>query len=224
MSGPIAHVPRLPAGGFLEIGTADEPEKTLEHLKLMDTAARSISDSDIVDSLIHGVPAASLYDMCAGSRIANFELTLHLQARMPLKVSGDKSEIRRSYIASLFVQPLMDLKGASAADETIQFMDEYFLTREDWDTIVELGVVCDNADTHVLKKISTATKRSFTRKYSSRDHPVTFRKAEVLGKVPKKLAAAGPAPDRLSSAFGRVVDDEIMEAEEEKAVSRRTTV
>lgn len=51
----------------------------------------------------------------------------------------------------------------SAVDETIEFMDEYFLTREDWDTIVELGVG-DNADAHVLKKISTATKTSFTKK------------------------------------------------------------
>lgn len=54
----------------------------------------------------------------------------------------------------------------SAVDETIEFMDEYFLTREDWDTIVELGVG-DNADANVLKKISTATKTSFTKKYVS---------------------------------------------------------
>ncbi len=113
---------------------------------------------------------------------------------MRLKVSGDKSEIRQSYIPSLFphiVQPLME-KGAvrlsthaivssslmliftmvmqSAVDDTIEFMDEYFLTREDWDTIVELGVG-DNNDTQVLKKISTATKTSFTKKCVPSRHP-----------------------------------------------------
>ena len=84
-------------------------------------------------------------------------------------------------------------------DRTIEIMDEYYLGREDWDTIVELGVG-DNADTLALKKISTATKTAFTKKYNSRDHPVAFHKAEMLGKAPKKLAAAGPAPD-LEEAF-----------------------
>ena len=36
------------------IRNADGPEKTLKHLSLMDKAAQSISDGDIVDSLIHG--------------------------------------------------------------------------------------------------------------------------------------------------------------------------
>lgn len=43
-------------------------------------------------------------------------------------------------------------------------MDEYFISKEDWDAIIELGVG-DNADTLVLKKISTATKTSLTKKY-----------------------------------------------------------
>ncbi|EJF60036.1 DNA replication factor C, large subunit [Dichomitus squalens LYAD-421 SS1] len=230
------------------IRNLDGPEKTLKHLELMDKAATSISDGDIVDSLIHGPnqywslmplhavcstvrPASFLYGMGAGyggpnamsfpqwlgqnskqSKLSR-QLT-DVQARMRLKVSGDKSEIRQSYIPSLFphiVQPLME-QGASAVDETIEFMDEYFLTREDWDTIVELGVG-DHNDAGVLKKISTATKTSFTRKYNSRDHPVAFHKAEALGKAPKKLAAAGPAPD-LEEAFD--VDDEVPEAEEDE--------
>lgn len=77
------------------------------------------------------------------------------------------------------VQPLMD-RGAvrsntcslnvrliqpsqSAVDEVIERMDEYFISREDWDTIVELGLD-DHKDDLVLKKISTATKTSFTKK------------------------------------------------------------
>lgn len=42
-------------------------------------------------------------------------------------------------------------------------MDEYYIAREDWDTVVELGVG-DRKDESVLKKISTATKTSLTRK------------------------------------------------------------
>ena len=51
----------------------------------------------------------------------------------------------------------------SAVDDVIAHMDEYFISREDWDTIVELGVD-DKKDEGVLKKISTATKTNFTRK------------------------------------------------------------
>ena len=36
------------------IKNADGPEKALKHLELMDKAARSLSDGDLVDSLIHG--------------------------------------------------------------------------------------------------------------------------------------------------------------------------
>ncbi|KAL1939716.1 hypothetical protein VTO73DRAFT_9749 [Trametes versicolor] len=231
------------------IRNTDGPEKTLKHLELMYKAAESLSDGDIVDSLIHGPnqywslmplhavcstvrPASFLYGMGAGyggpnamsfpqwlgqnskqSKLSR-QLT-DVQARMRLKVSGDKAEIRQSYIPSLFphiVKPLTE-KGASAVDDVIETMDEYFLTREDWDTIVELGVD-DRADAHVLKKISTATKTSFTKKYNSRDHPIAFHKAETLGKVPKKLASAGPAPD-LEEAFD--IDEDVAdEAEDDK--------
>jgi replication factor C subunit 1 len=48
-------------------------------------------------------------------------------------------------------------------DEVVTFMDEYFISRDDWDTLVELGVD-EHKDELVLKKISAATKTSFTRK------------------------------------------------------------
>jgi replication factor C subunit 1 len=42
-------------------------------------------------------------------------------------------------------------------------MDEYYLSKEDWDTVVELGVG-EQKDDLVLKKISPATKTALTRK------------------------------------------------------------
>jgi replication factor C subunit 1 len=77
-------------------------------------------------------------------------------------------------------------------------MDDYYISREDWDTIVELGIGEQKEDV-VLKKIATATKSALTRKYNSRDHPIPFHKAQDLGKIPKKLPG-GPAPD-LEEAF-----------------------
>ena len=105
---------------------------------------------------------------------------------MRLKVSGDKPEIRQQYIPALFpriVRPLIDsgvvsnssstqcffcyesysLVEQSAVDEVIEIMDDYYLSKEEWDTIVELGVD-QNKDDVILKKISSATKSAFTRK------------------------------------------------------------
>jgi len=124
---------------------------------------------------------------------------------MRLKVSGDKSEIRQSYLPALFphiVKPLMD-QGASAVEDVIERMDEYYLSKEDWDAVVELGLD-QNKDEFILKKISTATKTALTKKYNAREHPIPFHKSQDLGKVPKKIAG-DPAPD-LEEAFDLDLD------------------
>ncbi|KAF5363955.1 hypothetical protein D9756_001043 [Leucocoprinus leucothites] len=219
----------------------DGPEQELKHLELMEKAASSISDADLVDALIHGPeqhwslmplhaicstikPASCLYGAGAhyggpnsmtfpqwlGQNSKQNKLARQLgdvQVRMRLRVSGDKAEIRQSYVPSLFpfiVSPLVDT-GVSAVDEVIERMDEYYLSKEDWDTIVELGV-----GDHKEVKISAATKSSFTRKYNASEHPIPFHKAQDLGKAPKKLSG-GPAPD-LEEAF---IDDIAEEEEEE---------
>jgi len=102
---------------------------------------------------------------------------------MRLKVSGDKNEIRQSYIPALFphiIKPLMDVGAVSlmgrfkvdatfllllqsAVAEVMEVMDDYYISKEDWDTIIELGVDEKKDDT-VLKKISTATKTALTKK------------------------------------------------------------
>ncbi|KAK2465145.1 hypothetical protein APHAL10511_002837 [Amanita phalloides] len=136
-----------------------------------------------------------------------------VQVRMRLKVSGNKVEIRQSYIPALYphiVQPLVD-EGASVVDQIIRRMDEYYLSKDDWDTIVELGVDSRRDET-VLKNIPSGTKAAFTRKYNSTEHPIAFHKAQELGKVAKKLAG-GPAPD-LEEAYE--VDDVVDDASDDE--------
>ncbi|KAI0689101.1 DNA replication factor C large subunit [Cytidiella melzeri] len=224
------------------------PERELRHLELMDKAASSISDGDLVDALIHGSEQhwslMPLHSVCSTIRPASFlygpgggygserpicfpswlgqnskqsklnrQLT-EIQARMRLKTSADKLQLRQSYIPALFpfiVKPLMTT-GVSAVDEVIDRMDEYFLNREDWDALVELGLDEFQEDV-VLKKISTATKTAFTKKYNAKDHPIAFHKAVDLGRTAKKIAAAGPAPD-LEEAFE--VDEELPDEPDEK--------
>ncbi|KAG6830854.1 hypothetical protein H0H87_006914 [Tephrocybe sp. NHM501043] len=225
------------------------PEKALKQLELMDRAASSISDGDLVDALIHGPEQhwslMPLHAVCSTIRPASVQYgtgahyggpnsmsfpqylgqnskqgklsrqLTDVQIRMRLKVSGDKSEIRQSYLPALFphiVKPLMD-EGASAVDEVIERMDEYYLSKEDWDTVVELGVD-QNKDDLVLKKISAATKTALTKKYNSSEHPIPFHKGQDIGK-PKKLAA-GPAPD-LEEAYE--LDDVVEDASDDEKKS-----
>jgi len=50
-------------------------------------------------------------------------------------------------------------------------MDEYFLSKDEWDTLVELGVG-GYKDDGVLKRITAATKASFTKKCVTATYPV----------------------------------------------------
>ncbi|KAJ3488056.1 hypothetical protein NLI96_g3101 [Meripilus lineatus] len=221
------------------------PELAMKQLQLMDKAASSISDGDLVDALIHGPdqhwslmplhavcstvrPASFLYGSgggYGGSNPMSFPVWLgnnskqnklnrrlmDMQARMRLKVSGDKVELRQGYIPALFphiVKPLMD-EGSSAVEGVIDRMDDYFLSREDWDAIVELGLDQYN-EAIIGKKITAVTKTALTRKYNAREHPVAFHKAQDVGKAARKIAAAGPAPD-LEEAYEVDDDDDTPE-------------
>lgn len=136
-----------------------------------------------------------------------------VQSHMRLRISSNKAEARMSYIPALnlrLVEPLVD-SGTSAVDDVIECMDTYYLSKEDWEVIVELGVG-DRRNEQVLKKISAGTKTSFTKKYNSLDHPVAFHKADDLSKAPKKLVAE-QLPD-LEEAFE--LDEPVEEEKEEK--------
>lgn len=49
-----------------------------------------------------------------------------------------------------------------AITETIDYMDDYYLGKDDWEAFVELGVGEMNGD-NIMKHIATATKSAFTR-------------------------------------------------------------
>ena len=100
------------------------------------------------------------------------------------------------------IRRLMD-EGKESVDEVIDFMDSYFLTREDWDAMVELGLgPMDESKV----KLETQTKAAFTRIYNQRSHPVPFMKASNVT-VPKKMPKEKPD-----------IEDAIEESDEEEVV------
>lgn len=85
-----------------------------------------------------------------------------IQAHMRLRSSGDRHEVRQQYIPIFWAELVKRLEeeGKEAVPEIIDLMDSYFLTKDDFDAIMELGV-----GPMAQEKVSIATqaKASFTR-------------------------------------------------------------
>lgn len=67
-------------------------------------------------------------------------------------------------------------------------MDSYYLTKDDWDAILELGVGPMEMEDI---KIDTQVKTSFTRTYNQMSHPLPYMKASSIV-APKKKSKDRP--------------------------------
>lgn len=88
-----------------------------------------------------------------------------IQIRMRLKVSGDRKEIRQSYLPILYpklFKPLVE-DGEDAVEEIIELMDDYYLTKEEWDAMVEIMALGKESYEDIMKAIPTKVKSAFTR-------------------------------------------------------------
>src|SRR5947209_613990 len=98
---------------------------------------------------------------------------------MRLRASGDRHEVRQQYIPALWNKTVRVLRdeGKEAVPTVIDLMDSYYLTKEDFDSMVELGVGTMSEEN---AKMESQTKATFTRLYNSQSHPVPFMKASSV--------------------------------------------
>ena len=96
-----------------------------------------------------------------------------LQARMRLATPASRFEVREQYMPYFFprlLQPLLDAKQSgnteAAVSEIVDFMDDYYLTLEDRETVLELGMDGNNAE-ELSRQIPSAAKAAFTKKYNA---------------------------------------------------------
>ncbi|KAK3111247.1 DNA replication factor C complex subunit Rfc1 [Teratosphaeriaceae sp. CCFEE 6253] len=95
------------------------------------------------------------------------------------------------------------VEGKEAVPEVIGLMDSYFLTKDDWEAIHELGV--GTADWERSEnKIETQAKATFTRVYNQQSHPLPFMKASQV--LAPKRAPAKERPD-LEEALEESADE-----------------
>lgn len=130
---------------------------------------------------------------------------------MRLRTTGDRDEIRQQYMPLVWEKSVGRLRdeGKESVEGVIDFMDAYFLTRDDFDAMLELGLgPMDQSNV----KLETQTKSAFTRLYNSRSHPLPFMKASTVV-APKK----GPKekPD-IEEAIEASDDDEVVEEDKDE--------
>ena len=152
---------------------------------------------------------------------------------MRLRISGDRNEVRQSYLQTIFDRLVRKFAkdGADSIDEIIHLMDEYYLTKEDFDSIIELSLGPNNGEA-LMKEVPPNVKTAFTRKYSLKaldwfrynaaSHPMAFQKAGGV------VATKGGRKDRpdVEDAFedsdeGEVaVEEDAVADEEEEDLSK----
>lgn len=174
------------------VGSYKGQERDFKTMELVEQAASSISEGDLIDRMIHGTqqqwslmpahaiasfvrPASFVAGSMAGHQTRftqwlgkNSSLgkaarqVKEIQGHMRLRCSADRDEIRQQYLPSLWSRLVkkLEIEGKESVPEIIELMDSYFLTKDDWDAVAELGI--GPMDYEGLK-IETQSKATFTR-------------------------------------------------------------
>ncbi len=141
---------------------------------------------------------------------------------MRLRASGDRHQIRQEYLPLLWQKLVnyLHVKGKDGVPDIIPLMDSYFLTKDDWDALVELGVGPMNEN---QVRLDTQTKATFTRMYNQQSHPLPFMKASQVV-APKKIKRDVPDLEEAiddSDDGNAVASDEEIKAEDEEELDLR---
>ncbi|KAK0613751.1 replication factor RFC1 C terminal domain-containing protein [Immersiella caudata] len=215
-------------------------EAKLKTLQLLDQAAESISDGDLVDRMIHGpqqhwslMPTHAVFStvrpasFIAGSFGGQTTFTSWLgnnskygklsryvreiHAHMRLKASGDHNEIRQQYLPVLWHQLIKKL--SVEGKEAVPDVIE--LMDSYYLTREDFDYIQELALGPCAEDkwpIESQTKATFTRTYNSMSHPVPFMRASNVF-APTK-AKTKDMPD-LEEAIEEEDDAEVVEAPEE---------
>lgn len=134
---------------------------------------------------------------------------------MRLRTSADRHEIRQQYLPALWNHTVGTLKndGKDSVQEVIDFMDSYYLTKDDFDALLELGVGKFDQEN---VKIDSSTKATFTRLYNQQSHPMPFIKASNLPGIAKAAGAKRDKPD-LEEAVEESEGEELLAADADAA-------
>ncbi|KAI8390302.1 hypothetical protein BD560DRAFT_319403 [Blakeslea trispora] len=165
-------------------------ETACNEMDLFAKASEAIADGDLTDAMIHGtiqhwslMPVHSIFScvrpasfirggvqsrwgfagwLGQNSKADKYSRQLSdVQARMRLKASGDKFEIRQNYVPALNDRIIKELKDENY-NGAMEIMDTYYLDRECLDTFNDLTFAPTGKGP--LAQLPTKTKSQLTRK------------------------------------------------------------
>lgn len=192
---------------------------TQQHWSLM--PAHAIASTVAPAYYVHGANAAHFpaFPSWFGQNSKQQKLRRALAdigARMRAVSSTSTDEIVLSYESVLFDKMTMPLieDGTDGVPEVITTMDDYFLTPDDREAILELGL--GNQDMEkVLKQIKPQAKSGLTRKYNAANHPTMLYKGSDTVAAKPKAIGADEQPD-LEEAY----EEEIVPSDDEERPSK----
>lgn len=150
------------------------------------------------------------FSACLGNNskgLKHQRLLQEVQYHARLRTSTSKSELRLDYVPAMresLTKPLVDY-GEEGIASVIETMDYYYITKEDWDSILDFGVGASNGSA-VLLNISKKVKSAMTRKYNSMLHPV------AIYKTGNSVGSAAAAKRKVD--FEGVVEDDTSKDDE----------
>lgn len=185
-------------------------EKVLSHLMLLSESMESMCFSDRVGKLVRAMnwsllPVQAIFATVVPGEKLNGTMGMtafpqwfgknskqnrvdrilqELQKHMRINISANKIGVGMDYLSVLkkkLTTPLIK-HGADGIPEVLEIMQGYCLTRDDFDTIVELSTWPNQVD--VMAKIDSKVKAAFTRAYNKESHKNPFSIVDV-----KKLKA-----------------------------------
>ncbi|ODV90085.1 hypothetical protein CANCADRAFT_43772 [Tortispora caseinolytica NRRL Y-17796] len=215
---------------------------TMSEMDAITKAAEFISDGELVDTKIHGpqqqwsllplhgaLSSVAPAEYAAGRSTDRYRFTSYLgqnskrgkysrllqevRLHMRLRTAMDKDELRMQVLPQLsrsLTIPLIK-EGTGGVRKVISLLDEYYLSKDDWTSIVELGVG-HQAESKVLSKIDSATKRNFTAIYNNENHAIPFS----TGNVNKVTESKKKVVADFEEALDDIVDDEAENDEEQE--------
>jgi len=218
-------VPLMVQENYVQFKGSDDVDKLAE-------AATSISEADLGNKLLREesrwdlMPAIALLSSvlpgaCVASQLfgrpqfpswlgkmssekKNIRLAQEVDMRMKTRMNADWKRILLDYapcLRGLLSQPLLR-EGQNGIDEVISILDAYYLSREDWETILDMTSV--QMKSNPKDNIPTAVKSAFTRAYESRDHHTS-----TVSAIKVKKSASG-------NDSATAVDEEIIVEKDEK--------
>jgi len=139
-------------------------------------------------------------------------------AHMQCHISATGDEVRREYLPALrppLVQPLLR-GGAEGVDAVLALMDDYSLTKDDFDAVMEMQLLPSGTSADIAQ-VATNAKTALTRKYNQTHLAVQKARASAASKVPERFDEDGAAIDDGADAE----DDDEGGAEADELVKRK---